>query len=110
MSDDDSQILSRTERRKMKTRESIREAAARLFRSKGVNDVTVGEICELADLATKTFFNHYSSKDDLVREVSLDFADTNQHVLEQALEHVQVGPQVALGAEREAGSQQRALQ
>ena len=59
---------SRRERRKHELRERILEAASALFELKGISATTVAEICERADVAQKTFFNHFESKPQLQRE------------------------------------------
>jgi AcrR family transcriptional regulator len=46
------------------------DAATRLFDARGVGATTVGEICARADVAEKTFFNHFGSKQDLLRELA----------------------------------------
>jgi AcrR family transcriptional regulator len=46
------------------------EAAAALFDAQGVAPTTVAEICARADVADKTFFNHFGSKQDLLRELA----------------------------------------
>jgi AcrR family transcriptional regulator len=61
---------SRRERRKHELRERILEAARALFEAKGIADATVAEICERADVAQKTFFNHFESKPQLLREMA----------------------------------------
>ncbi len=48
----------------------ILEASISLFQQKGVEGTTVVEICELADVAHKTFFNHFQSKRELLREIA----------------------------------------
>ena len=42
----------------------------RLFDAKGFAATTVAEICDAADVAEKTFFNHFASKPDMLREVA----------------------------------------
>jgi AcrR family transcriptional regulator len=61
---------TRRERRRHEVRTRIIDAAVELFDAKGVAATTVGEICDAADVAEKTFFNHYASKPDMVREVA----------------------------------------
>ena len=61
--------LSRHERRKRETRDRIREAAAELFGEQGVEATKVVEICERADVAHQTFFNHFPRKADLLTEL-----------------------------------------
>jgi AcrR family transcriptional regulator len=48
------------------------EAAVGLFDAQGIEATTVGEICERADVAQKTFFNHFPSKRLLIREIALE--------------------------------------
>lgn len=59
--------LSRRERRKLEVQNKICQAAISLFESQGTEPTTVEEICELADVARKTFYNYYPSKQDLIR-------------------------------------------
>lgn len=46
------------------------DAAADLFEEQGYQATTVAEICERADVATKTFFNHFPTKQHLIRELA----------------------------------------
>ena len=62
--------LSRRERRKLEVRQRILDAAMQLFDSQGFPHTTVADICERADVAHKTFFNHFPSKQDLFRELA----------------------------------------
>ena len=61
---------TRRERRKHELRERILESASALFEAKGISATTVAEICERADVAQKTFFNHFESKPQLLREMA----------------------------------------
>jgi AcrR family transcriptional regulator len=51
-------------------RTRILEAAMALFDQRGFQETPVAEICERADVANKTFFNHFHSKQDLLRELA----------------------------------------
>lgn len=62
--------LTRRERRKLELRSRVRDTAAELFRAQGFAATRVSEICERADIAQKTFFNHFPSKHDVLREVA----------------------------------------
>lgn len=62
--------LSRRERRKLEVRTRILEAALALFEEHGMAETTVAEICERADIAHKTFFNHFPSKQHLLRDIA----------------------------------------
>lgn len=61
-----SQSLSRRERRKRETRDRIREAAVDLFIEQGYESTKISEICERADVARQTFFNHFPAKRDVL--------------------------------------------
>jgi AcrR family transcriptional regulator len=68
--DIDDAALSRRERRKQEVRGRITEAAISLFAERGCELTTVEDICELAEVARKTFYNYFSSKQQLIRELS----------------------------------------
>jgi AcrR family transcriptional regulator len=61
--------LTRRDRRRVEIRSRIIEAAHRLFQANGYRASTVNEICEQADVAYKTFFNHFPSKHDVLVEI-----------------------------------------
>jgi AcrR family transcriptional regulator len=53
------------ERKKERVRERIAETAQRLFEARGFEGVTVAEIARTAEVAEKTVFNHFPTKEDL---------------------------------------------
>jgi AcrR family transcriptional regulator len=65
-----STTASRHQRRRQETADRIVEAAALLFGERGVEATKVADICERADIAHQTFFNHFPTKQDLVREIA----------------------------------------
>jgi AcrR family transcriptional regulator len=54
------------ERKKQRTRERIVEAAFELFDERGFDGTTIADIAEAADIAPRTFFAYFPSKDDVV--------------------------------------------
>ncbi len=62
--------LTRRERRKLEVRTRILEAAVARFEERGPRETTVAEICEVADVAHKTFFNHFPAKQHLLRAIA----------------------------------------
>ncbi|MCW2750905.1 MAG: transcriptional regulator [Aeromicrobium sp.] len=58
---------TRTDRRKQVVRERILDAAFNLFLSQGVGATKIEDICKLADVANRTFFNHFATRQDMMR-------------------------------------------
>jgi len=54
------------ERKKAKTRASIREHAMRLFEEQGYAVTTIDQIAEAADVSQSTFFRYFPTKEDLI--------------------------------------------
>jgi AcrR family transcriptional regulator len=54
------------ERKKARTRASIREHALRLFREQGYQATTVEQIAEAAEVSQSTFFRYFPTKEDVV--------------------------------------------
>ena len=62
--------MNRLERRKLEVREKILVAAFDLFLGQGVAATTIEEICERADVANRTFFNHFATRQDMIRALA----------------------------------------
>ncbi|MEN8707549.1 MAG: TetR family transcriptional regulator [Nocardioides marinisabuli] len=58
--------IGRRERKKRETRRALRESALRLFAERGFERTTVADITEAADVAQRTFFLHFCSKEDVL--------------------------------------------
>jgi len=54
------------ERKRQRTRQALVSAAMRLFEEKGYEETTVAEIAAAAEVSTKTFFNYFTAKDEVL--------------------------------------------
>lgn len=64
--------LTRRERRKLEVRQRIVEASKGLFATQGIDATTIVEICDRADVAEKTFFNHFTNKKQLLQTFAVE--------------------------------------
>nr|BFE58991.1 TetR/AcrR family transcriptional regulator [Dactylosporangium thailandense] len=62
----------RRERKKAATRQSIADAALRLFLERGYDQVSIRDIADAADVSTTTLFKHFPSKEALVFDMDED--------------------------------------
>ena len=78
----------RRERQKQEVRGRIHQSAIQLLEEKGFEAMMVDELCEQANVARKTFYNYYSSKDELMQALSqsLFYAET-ANMIDMALEN-----------------------
>jgi AcrR family transcriptional regulator len=54
------------ERKRQQTRQQLISAAMQLFEDRGYEQTTVAEIASAAGVSTKTFFNYFASKDEVL--------------------------------------------
>jgi AcrR family transcriptional regulator len=76
------QDLGLRERKKLKTRRAMRDAAVRLAFERGYEAVTVDDIAEAAEVSTRTFFNYFASKDEAIAGIDPDEIDEIARALE----------------------------
>jgi AcrR family transcriptional regulator len=76
----------RRERKKRELRRRIYEAARQLFLEHGVASTTVEQIAEAADVSHTTFFNHFHSKGELLREMTGEVSERLEAMLGEQLD------------------------
>ncbi len=64
------------------TRKKLRETLLRLMQDKPVNEITVKELTELADINRGTFYTHYSDVYDMLRSLEDEFFAELDRILE----------------------------
>lgn len=62
--------MNRVDRRKREVRDRILTSAFELFLQQGVAATTIEDICERADVANRTFFNHFPTRQDMMRALA----------------------------------------
>jgi AcrR family transcriptional regulator len=83
---DDAPSPGRPDRRQRRNRTALLEAAVALFQERGVRATKLEEICAAADVAPRTFFNHFESREQLVREIAEQRAERIATVFDAEVE------------------------
>ncbi|WP_034593231.1 TetR/AcrR family transcriptional regulator [Hamadaea tsunoensis] len=67
--------MSLRDRKRVRTRQAIVEAATELFEKRGYDETTVAEIAAAAEIGTRTFFSYFTSKEEVM------FAESDARVV-----------------------------
>jgi AcrR family transcriptional regulator len=59
-------MSSLRERKRVRTRQALINAAADLFERRGYDGTTIADIAAAADISTRTFFSYFASKEDIL--------------------------------------------
>ena len=59
-------MSSLRERKRLRTRQALIEAAAKLFERHGYDGTTIADIAAAADISTRTIFSYFASKEDVL--------------------------------------------
>lgn len=78
---------TRADRRMIRNRKALLNAAEKIIAAKGFERVTIDEIAETADLAKGTFYNYFDDKNQIEKELAL----TIRKDLEGEVEDAQAG-------------------
>ena len=77
-------IEKKTDRRIVRTKKAIKNAFAELLTEKDINDITVSDIAEYADVNRKTFYNYYAGVFEVVDEIENDIIKRFDKMLAEA--------------------------
>jgi len=105
------------ERQRAETHQLIRRTAYELAVERGVSAVSVQSICAAAGVSSRTFFNHFSAKDealvpglpDFTEAAQQEFLDRTEPDLLRALEALLADHLVWMQAQADAGEGPRAM-
>ncbi len=75
----------RRSRRRRELHQSILDTAAELFARDGYETTTVEKIAAAVDIAPATFFNHFRSKEDVLREIGQDVFSHFRRLVDEQL-------------------------
>ena len=102
-------MVTTPDRRVRRTRAALRDALLDLMAERGYEAVTVQDIIDRADVGRSTFYNHYTDKDDLLRD---GFADLRASVTQPTTAATGAGHRLrfSLPLLRHAHQQRRLLQ
>lgn len=67
--------MKEPDRRILKSKKSIREACLRLIKTNDFHSITVTEMAKEADVDRKTFYLHYSSTYDVLKEIETEIEE-----------------------------------
>lgn len=73
--------MKKTDRRVIKTKNSIRKAFNTLILEKDLKSITITDIAKLADVDRKTFYLHYNSTEDILEEFKEEVSNKVLHIL-----------------------------
>jgi AcrR family transcriptional regulator len=59
-------MSSLRERKRVRTRQALIDAAADLFERRGYDATTIADIAAAADISSRTFFSYFASKEDIL--------------------------------------------
>ena len=71
----------RMDPRTRKTKRAIRNSFAKLLSERNINDITVRDVAELAEINRKTFYRYYSGTHQVVDEIENEIVHSFEQIL-----------------------------
>lgn len=72
-----------TDRRIARSKRALRTALIELMEERGLDNVSVNDLCARADLNRGTFYNHFHDKDDLLTTLEDEIIDDLERIQDQ---------------------------
>lgn len=72
------------DRRARMTREFLKHALIDLMKSKNINEISVKELCEKADVNRSTFYKHYNTVTELYEDTIRDVTENFRYITQYA--------------------------
>jgi AcrR family transcriptional regulator len=69
------ELLTRGHKKKAKTRQTLVDAALRIYAKKGVGELTLKELAEEANVSHGTIFNYFRSREEVLEAVGIVLAE-----------------------------------
>jgi AcrR family transcriptional regulator len=93
----DPEELSPAERRRLKVRDAIIDAAEQIFAEEGPAGLSMRRIAERIDYSPAALYKYFDSKEALIHEIREMFFERMLRRLEQVTNRITDGPQLCLG-------------
>lgn len=77
--------MNHQDKRVIHTRRALRMAMLNLLKKKPLSQITVKEICDLAEINRNTFYAHYGSPADILSEVEAEYMEKMGCLREKAI-------------------------
>lgn len=65
------------------TKQLLKESLIRLMETKSLQKISVSELCKNAGINRATFYNHYTTPSDILKEIGNEMADEIQAIFEE---------------------------
>lgn len=88
--------MKKTDRRIAKTKKAFQEALLTLLREKELTEITIRELCELADVSRMSFYYHYETIFELYSEMESDFISKFKSIYNASENHNYAEASIAL--------------
>lgn len=75
--------MKKENQRIMLTKRLLKEALLKLMTEKNIQQISVSELCQTAGINRSTFYNHYGSQFDVLRELEHDTAKKIKEILDR---------------------------